>query len=270
MQGVFHVLAAALRTASRPITLALERMGRLLAFVRDFIADFAGDITFMKMLIISAVAAGLALGVGSAVIFIRGDDEAPSAIAPTPTATGDLTPAPTKPVRAPTTAGTSTRAAPSNVITVRGELDVSSMTATGLSIPEHSVELLLFTDTGAVSGSMVIALDAFPIGQLLAGTFDALDDPEWAQFKACTVRLTLDGAVTGTYDPATGAIQGETRVTPVTDDVASCLDTRPPNVTLDDAVESSTFTWSATFDGRTATGITQLDPPTPFSATVVD
>jgi len=78
-------------------------MHRLLAFVRDFIVDFAGDVTFWHMLIIGMVAAGLALGVGSAVIFIRGDDDSPSVVAPAATVAANVTPGataaapPTKP-----------------------------------------------------------------------------------------------------------------------------------------------------------------------------
>ena len=46
-------------------------MHRLLAFVRDFIVDFAGDVTWSHMLILGMVAAGLAVGVGGADVFIR-------------------------------------------------------------------------------------------------------------------------------------------------------------------------------------------------------
>ncbi len=267
--GILQLLAGALRTAGRPFRLALERMHRLLAFVRDFIVDFAGDITYTKMVIIGAVATGLALGVGSAVVFIRGDDdESPSASAPVATVAANVTSSATTAASATTPAPTASSS--SNIITLRGELDDAVMAASGLTIAEHSIEIVLFTDTGGVTGSMVIAIDAFPIGQILAATFDGADDPEWARFKECTVRLTLDGVVTGTYDRAAGTIAGETRVTPVREDVRKCLDDRPPNVSVDGAIEASTFTWTASFDGRTANGMTQLKPPTAFTATVVE
>ncbi len=270
MQGLQHAFLAALRVASRPFTLAMERIGRLLDFVLDFIVDFKGDVTWAKMLILSAVAAGLALGVGSAVIFIRGDDDAPLATAPTATVAAGLTPAPTTGIATPAATAASTVVG-ATIITLRGEIDDASMGKVGLSVYEHSVELIIFRDTGVVTGSMVISLDAFPIGKILAGTFDAQEgDPAWAQFRDCTVRLNLAGVVTGTYDPASGALLGETRVTPVTEDVHNCVATRPPNVTLDATTETSTFTWSASFDGRTANGMTQLEPPTPFTAVVVE
>jgi hypothetical protein len=248
----------------------MQRIGRLLAFVRDFILDFKGDVTWRQMVVIGAIATGIALGVGGAVIFIRGDDDAPATVVATPTAVDGPTAVRTLAGVTPPAPASPTAAPDANTVTVRGEIDVTAMTATGLAVPEHSVELVLFTDTGSITGSMVIAVDAFPIGQLLAGTFDAEDDPEWAEFKNCTTRLVLDGVATGTFDPGTGALQGETLVTPTTEDVNSCLASRPPNVSVDGVVEASTFTWSGTFDGRTVTGMAQLEPPMPFSAAVVE
>lgn len=276
--GVLHILARALRTATRPLRLAPERLKRIFSFFRDVILFFrdvilgvAGHVTRTQGLLMGALLVGLVGGIGGAVVFIRGADENPSVKAPTATVAAGLTPASATAVPTPArTAAALTSAPAANIITLRGEIEVTSMTAVGLSIPEHSVELVLFSDTGAVTGSMVIGLDPFPIGRILAGTFDAADDPAWAQFKDCTVRMTLDGVATGTYDPAGGTIQGSTLVTPVVEDVHHCVDTRPPNVSLDANTETSTFAWSANFDGRSAHGMAQLEPPTPFTATIVE
>jgi hypothetical protein len=143
------------------------------------------------------------------------------------------------------------------------------MKKVGLEIGAHEVELLVFQDNGEVTGTFTIALETFPLGALLTGTFDEADNPKWAAFEKCTVRLVLEGDATGRYDPATGKLKGTAKFSPVVEDLRDCLKTRPSNVTIDptDVAKPTTVKWSAAFDGKQAKGRVGLDPELPFAAT---
>ena len=183
---------------------------------------------------------------------------------PTPDATPDATPVATPAPAASTPIAQS--------ITLRGPIDVRAMEKVGLEVGAHEVELLVFQDNGEVAGTFTIALETFPIGALLTGTFDEADNPKWAAFKKCTVRLTLEGAVKGTYDAGTGKLKGSARFSPVVEDLRDCLKTRPGNLTIDptDVAKPTTVKWSATFDGKKAKGTLDLDPRLSFTATPED
>jgi hypothetical protein len=188
---------------------------------------------------------------------------APTAVpsdASTPDPTPDATPAP----------AASTPVAQS--VTLRGPIDVRAMEKVGLEVGAHEVELLVFQDNGEVTGTFTIALETFPIGALLTGTFDEANNPKWAAFKKCTVRMTLEGTAKGTYDRGTGKLKGSARFSPVVEDLRDCLKTRPGNLTIDptDVAKPTTVKWSATFDGKKAKGTLDLDPKLSFAATPAD
>lgn len=214
---------------------------------------------------------------GAAVVVGPSGAATPVTPLPTPDPSPEPSAAATDPATPPPTAaptGAPPTAVPQST-TLRGPIDVRAMTKTGLTIGQHDLELVVFNDTGEVTGSFVIAIDDFPIGALLAGMAANLgggDDPDLAVFKKCTVRLVLEGAATGTYDATTGKLGGKVRFQPVSDDVHDCLKNRPSNLTIDpnDAVEATTVKWSATFDGRKAKGRLALDPVMSFSATAAD
>ncbi len=199
----------------------------------------------------------------------------PTSVA-TQVATPDATPdATVEPTPASTTAATAAPTPVPQSVTLRGPIDVREYTRTGLQVGQHDLELVVFLDTGEVTGSFVIVLEEFPIGALLAGMAENLgggDDPDLAVFKKCTVRLVLAGDATGTYDAGTGKLSGTAEFDPATNDVHDCLKTRPSNLTIDpdDAVEASTVKWSAAFDGRQAKGKLGLDQALPFTATPVE
>jgi hypothetical protein len=140
------------------------------------------------------------------------------------------------------------------------------MERTGLDVGEHGLELVIFPDTGDVTGTFTIEIPAFPIGALLTQVFGGAGDPDYAAFKRCTVRLVLEGTASGTYAPSTGALKGKAVFRPVTDDVHDCLDTRPSNVTIDAVTKRSTVRWSGTLKGEAAKGRLVLDPALRWSA----
>lgn len=220
---------------------------------------------------------GLAAFLG-ALILLQGSDEpsgAPEAsgAAVVASATPVATPAPT-PDATPDATATPTPApspAPQS-ITLQGSIDVRAMEKAGLEVGAHEVELLVFQDNGEVTGTFTIALETFPLGALLTGTFDEADNPKWAAFKECTVRMVLEGEVKGTYDPGTGTLKGTARFRPAMEDPRDCLKTTPSNLTTDpsDVAKPTTVKWSATFDGKKAKGTVALDPSLSFTATPAD
>jgi hypothetical protein len=155
-------------------------------------------------------------------------------------------------------------------LTLRGPIDTSAMTSAGLQIGQHEIELVVFLDNGSVTGSMVLALEEFPIGALLTQTFDGADDPDFAEFKNCTTRLRFEGDVTGAYTPSTGKLKGKVKIEPVSEDIHDCLATRPSNVTLNSVTKTTTLGWSGTLKGSTATGRIATKPASPFTATAVE
>ena len=223
-----------------------------------------------------------------AILFVSGSTGSPSAspgasgvaviTGPTAESTPIVTPAAVPSEGStpdPTPDATQAPAASTSVaqsVTLRGQIDVRAMEKVGLEVGAHEVELLVFQDNGEVTGTFTIALETFPIGALLTGTFDEADNPKWAAFKKCTVRLTLEGTAKGTYDPGTGKLQGSARFVPVVEDLRDCLKTRPGNLTVDptDVAKPTTVKWSATFDGKKAKGTLALDPKLTFAATPED
>lgn len=172
-----------------------------------------------------------------------------------------------EPTPSPSPAATVTASpAPIASTTLRGPIDVSSFTKTGMEVSDHEITLLLFDDTGRTSGTLAIAIEDFPIGAVLTQAFGGADDPDYAEFKTCTVRMVLAGKVTGTWSPATGKLKGKIVVTPQPEDVRDCLKTRPSNVTVDRIAKPSTLTWSGTFNGTRAAGRIDFKPAMPWSA----
>ena len=266
--------------AARGVATTFEaRMERLGHFVRDFI--FPGNSSARPFLIMALFAA-IVLGIAGGRALLT-DGGQPPAAAVVPPASGAATgsapsldasssaPAAT-PVTTPTVEPSQAPSPTPQSVTLRGPIDVTAMTRTGLKVGTHDVELVVFLDNAQVTGSFTIALDEFPIGSLLTMKFDGNDDPRFATFKTCTVRLVLEGAVTGTHDAKTGKLSGKAAFKSASDDVRDCLKTRPSNLSIDpDSVaEPTTVTWSATFSGTRATGLVDLKPAMPFSATVVD
>lgn len=229
------------------------------------LAAFVGAILFISGSTGSPAASPAASG--AAVVAGPSAASTPS-LAPTAVPSDASTPDPT-PDASPAPAA-STPVAQS--VTLQGPIDVRAMEKVGLEVGSHEVELLVFQDNGDVTGTFTIALETFPIGALLTGTFDEGDNPKWAAFKKCTVRLTLEGTAKGTYDPGTGKLKGSARFSPVVEDLRDCLKTRPGNLTIDptDVAKPTTVKWSATFDGRKAKGTLDLDPKLSFTATPVD
>jgi len=141
------------------------------------------------------------------------------------------------------------------------------MEKAGLDIGNHDVELVVFLDTREVIGTFVVEVPAFPIGALLTGAFGGQDDPDYAEFKTCTVRLILQGDATGTYTPSTGALKGKAVFRPETDDTTGCWAARPKSFSSDEVAEASTVKWSGTLRGTKASGRIAFDPSTKWSAT---
>ncbi len=231
------------------------------------LAAFLGALLFMAGSGGSGGSPSASPAASGAAIVAGPSGEAPSAEATTPT----LEPSPTETGPASGPPSTAPTAVPQSV-TLRGPIDVRAMTKTGLTIGQHDLELVVFNDTGQVTGSFVIAIEEFPIGALLTRTFSGDDDPGFAAFKKCTVRMVLEGGATGSYNAKTGKLSGKATFKPVSEDVHDCLKTRPSNLAIDpnDAVKPTTVTWSATFDGKRAKGTLVLDPALTFSATPED
>ncbi len=176
---------------------------------------------------------------------------------------------------APSTAVPSAVPTPSPVpqsVTLRGPIDVRAMAKTGLTMGEHTAELIVFLDNKTVRGSFTIAIEKFPIGSLLTATFGGQKDPDYAAFKRCTVLMVLNGPISGTYDPRSGKLTGKATFKAEVDDVDDCLKTRPSNISIDPnrVAKPTTVTWTATFDGTTAKGTLKLKPALGFSATRQD
>ena len=203
---------------------------------------------------------------GAAVI--AGPSPAPSTVAtPDPAVLQSAEPSAT----ASTAPPSSSPAAVTQSVTLRGPIDVRAMTKTGLKVGQHDLELVVFLDNGHVTGSFVIAMEEFPIGALLTGTFGE-PNPDYKVFKTCTVRLILDGDATGTYDAGSRKLKGKVAFHSVSEDVRDCLKTRPSNVTIDpdSGVKPTTVTWTGTFDGSRARGTLGLTPELAFTATPED
>jgi hypothetical protein len=182
------------------------------------------------------------------------------------------TPEPT-PVATPTPGPTPAASTPAvQSVTLRGPIDVRAMSKAGLQMGQHDVELVVFLDNGKVTGTFVLVVEEFPIGELMAALDKGIsgsNDAHFAAFKACKTRMRLEGDATGTYDPKTHRLSGKVVFQPVSEDVHDCLKNKPKQITIDpnDAVKTSTVKWSATFDGTKAKGTLALDPVTPFTAT---
>jgi hypothetical protein len=157
-------------------------------------------------------------------------------------------------------------------LVLRGEIDASGIEAGGLIASDHRVELVTVPEGGPVTGLFTIVFEEFPIGSILTQTFGGGDDPAYAAFKTCTVRMTLLGLVSGDFDNATGKLSGEAAFTSSPEDVRDCLKTRPANITMDPSSMSppTTVPWNATLDGSEVTGVVSLKPQLPFTATRTD
>jgi hypothetical protein len=183
-------------------------------------------------------------------------DEAPSASDPEPS---DSAPAP------PSAASVAPSVDPAST-TLRGPIDMAAVTKTGMKVGDHQVELMVNQANGRVTGTFVFSIEDFPIGALLTQVFGGVNDPDYAKFKACTVRMVMAAKVAGTWTASSGALKGTAVFTPVADDLHDCLKTRPSNVTLDSVTKSSKVTWSGAFNGTKASGKLELKPALPWSA----
>jgi hypothetical protein len=144
------------------------------------------------------------------------------------------------------------------------------MSSTGLKIGQHDIELLVFLDNGSVTGSMILVIEEFPIGALLTQVFDGQNDPDFATFKTCTTRLRLEGDVRGRFAAGTGKLKGKIKVKPVSEDVHSCLASRPKNVTIDSVTKASSIGWTGTLHGSKVKGRIETKPASPFTAVALD
>jgi hypothetical protein len=166
----------------------------------------------------------------------------------------------------PTSASPATPSADPASTTLRGPINVRAITKTGMKVGVHEVELVVNQDTGKVTGTFVFTIEDFPIGALLTQVFDGANDPDYAAFKTCTVRMVMAAKAAGTWTTSTGKLKGTAMFTPKTEDLHDCLKTRPSNVSVDRVTKSSKVTWSGTFDGTKASGKLELKPALPWSA----
>lgn len=173
-------------------------------------------------------------------------DPAPSDAAPSPTSVPSATPASTA---------------------LRGTINVKAITSTGMKVGTNEVELFVDEDTGKVTGSFAFSIENFPIGALLTQAFGGANDPDYAKFKTCSVRMVMAAKVTGTWSSSSGKLKGIALFTPSPEDVHDCLKTRPANVSVNRATKPSKVTWSGTYRGTRASGKLELEPALPWSAT---
>ena len=131
-----------------------------------------------------------------------------------------------------------------------------------MRVGTHEAVLAFDPGGGPVSGTFTIEIKEFPIGLLLTSTFKGEKDPDFAEFKKCSVTLTLVGKVKGTYAADTGKLSGKAAFRAQTDDVDDCLKTRPSNLSIDPdkVVTPTTVKWRAKFNGTRATGSLAWSP----------
>lgn len=278
--NIFSALSSSMNAAVKATKAVAGRLWepirRLISFILEYFPRIFQGGWQTYILLIAVITAAAVLGVGSVMVFLQDDEPnplaSPTSSGGTAIPTGSATLPPSPRATAPAASGTSTpTATPAPMInTYRGEIDVTAVRASGLTIGEHSIEILVFEDFGAVEGSYTLTFEQFPIGALLAAVFGAANDPDWAQFETCTVRLILPAVLSGSYDRTARAISGDAVIVPVSEDPTGCLATRPSNVSLDSVEKPSTVAWRATLDGRLATGAIVLNPELPFTATLVD
>jgi hypothetical protein len=217
----------------------------------------------------SALAAATVVPGGGAAVATSGltasPEPSPSADAPTesPDATPSPEPSPSEAAASPVP---SPSADPSRTV-LRGLVNVTPFTRTGLKVSDHAIELTVDEDTGRVTGSFVITVEEFPIGPLLTQVFGGANDPDFAKFKTCTVRMALNAKITGTWTASSGKLKGAAVITPKPADVHDCLKTRPSNVTINSVTKSTRVSWSGTFRGSSASGKISLDPALSWRAT---
>jgi hypothetical protein len=193
---------------------------------------------------------GVAAGVASAILFVNdlmggGGSPAPAAVlaltaASTPTV-GPL------PAAAPPVPG---------IITVRGTLDVSLYTKSGMNVVENSIILQLPRDGGPVKGTVMVGLDNFPIGAALEQIHEGLggSPDDYPALQGCTSVVTLKADdIQGSYSPQGATITGSAAFVGKVEDTP-CLSGLPPSMNANDAVEPTTLTLDATFDGREVQG----------------
>jgi len=177
---------------------------------------------------------------------------------PTPEPTPESEPTPTpEPTPSPEPGATPTPVAQS--VTLRGPIDVPASLLTEISsVGAHDVELVVFQDNGEVTGTFVITYEDFPIAAFAYALVPKADQPLWAAFKDCTVRMVLEGTAKGTFDAAKGTLRGKTTFRSTIEDDRDCLKTRPFNRDGSQVSVSipkpETVAWIATFDGTRAKG----------------
>jgi hypothetical protein len=277
-------LLAIMAGAGRAARALEARIERLFEFLRDFVFP-GGDVTTPRVLLIFIVIAAVGAGVVGTRALIGLDPPttpgtpiaagvpAAASTDPTPSPTPSPTPEPTpEPSPTPTPEATPEPTPTPAGVVIRGPINTSAMSATGLTIGTHEARLAFDPDGGPVTGTFTIEIKRFPIGSLLTHLFAGDRDPDYAQFKRCTVTLALVGRVKGTYDAATGKLSGKAAFKAATDDVKDCLKTRPSNITIDPdkVAKPTTVTWRATFNGTRATGTVNLKPAMRFGAVTED
>jgi hypothetical protein len=247
--------------------------------LRDFLRDILlPERSSARPYLLAAVLAAVVLGFAGVRLLSEGGPSGSSA--PTDAGAGkspgasDATPSSgaASPTIEPSPEPTPKLGPPPIDLALRGSIDAGPGEATGLVIGVHEVRLVVDPRGGSIGGTFTIGIEQFGIGALLTRTFGGDDDPAFDAFQACTVTLTLVGAVSGVNDPAAGALSGTAAFNATMDDVDDCLKTRPASVTIDPdkVAQPTTRDWRATFDGTTARGTIDLDPALSFTAVAED
>ena len=244
---------------ARTIELAAQPLRRLFFLVRSAVLAVLGDsmpawvANFWAGVVMAMIFAAIALGVASASLLVRdlaggGQSAAPAAVVAT-TAASTPTTAPLATAPLPT----ATHPAVPGIITVRGTFDPSDYTP--LTVVENSIILELPSEGGSVTGSALVRIDNFPIGAILEGIHeDSGGSPaDYPELQGCTSVVTLKADIEGSYSPQNLGILGDATFG---GDVADrpCLSSLPPGMTPGEAVETTTATLDATFDGSVVVG----------------
>jgi hypothetical protein len=208
----------------------------------------------------TVVILGVAMGLASATGLLGdltggGESAAPAAVV-APTAATTPT---TAPLPAATPPAANAPAAPPPVpaiITVRGTFDESVYTSSGLNVVENSIVLDLPRDGGPVTGSALVRLDNVPIGAILEQIYGGLggSPADYPELQGCMSAVTVEANdIAGSYSPQDSKITGSATWAGKVED-RPCLSPLPPGLTSDEAVQTTTLTLDATFDGREVVG----------------
>jgi hypothetical protein len=222
---------------------------------------------FAAATIATVLIVGVVLGVTSAILFVNdltgGGEQAASVVpaapagpnAPAAPAEANAPAAPPE-ANAPAAPAEANPPAAPGIITVRGTLDVSLYTNSGMNVVDNSIILELPRDGGPVTGSALVRLDNFPIGAILEQIYEGMggSPADYPNLQGCTSVVTVEADdIAGSYSPQDSKITGGATWGGKVED-RPCLSPLPPGLTSDEAVEKTTLTLDATFDSREVVG----------------